>query len=266
MNSTDQLNSDWRKVASTIYKKPVDSKIFGAVELDVTQLEEYISSKRKEGLKITLTHFFVLTMARAVMKEVPEFNVYVRRGRIVARPTIDAMVTVLQADGSMSSIKVPNANTFNYASLSEFLNNEIVKTRNGNENGVGQNKNLIARLPWPVNHWFYAFYKKIVIDWGFSIPALGLNPNSFGSFAITSIGSLGLDMGFPALLPSSNVSFVFVMGGIKKKPVVVNDEIVIRRIMNASIVFDHRLADASHGARLFKFVKYQVKHPEELEV
>jgi len=265
MNSNDHLNTEWRKVASTIYKKPIDSKIFGAVDFDVTNLELFISEKRKHGLKMTLTHFFVLTVARALKEEVPEFNVYYRRGKIVARPSIDAMVSVLQANGGMSSVKIPNANTLNYSELVETMNHEIHKTRNGNEKGVGESKNFLARLPWPLNKWFFSFYKMMIIDWGLSFPLLGLNPNSFGSFVITSIGTLGLDTGYPALLPSSNVAFVFVLGGIQKKPVVVNDEIVIRRMMNVSIVFDHRLADASHGARLLRFIKQQMRHPEDLE-
>ncbi len=33
------------------------------VEIDVTDLEEYVSQKRKEGIKITLTHIFTLAVA-----------------------------------------------------------------------------------------------------------------------------------------------------------------------------------------------------------
>ncbi len=65
MNQNDSVNTSWRKVAASIYKKPTDSKIFGSVELDVTDLEQYITQKRKEGLKITLTHIFTLAVARA---------------------------------------------------------------------------------------------------------------------------------------------------------------------------------------------------------
>jgi pyruvate/2-oxoglutarate dehydrogenase complex dihydrolipoamide acyltransferase (E2) component len=82
---------------------------------------------------------------------------------------------------------------------------------------------------------------------------------------VTNIGSLGLDYGFPALFPGSNVSFVLVMGGVQKKPVVIDDEIVIRRMMSVTIVFDHRLADASQGARLMRCIKQAIKHPEEFE-
>lgn len=265
MDNNEQFNTTWRKVASAIYKKPVDSKIFGSVEVDVTDLEKFVSEKRKEGVKITLTHIFVLIISRALKSEVPQFNTYLRRGRIIARPSIDANVTVLQADGSMTSIKVSDADTMTLKDLQSQMNEEIQKSRNGNENETMQNKNFVAKLPWPFRNWFFYIYKTLIINWGLSFPALKLGPNSFGSFVITNIGSLGLDSGYPALLPTSNVSLVFLMGGVQKKPVVVNDEIVIRRMMTLNAVFDHRIADASHAATLFRFIKQIIRHPEELE-
>jgi pyruvate dehydrogenase E2 component (dihydrolipoamide acetyltransferase) len=265
MNTTDQFNTTWRKVASTIYKKPVDSKIFGGVEFDVTELEKFISQKRKEGLKITLTHFFVLALGRALKTEIPEFNTYLRRGKIIARPTIDAGVSVLQPNGDMTTVFVQHADSLNLAEIEALLQTEINKSRKGSENGTMQNKNFLAKLPWPVRNWFFKLYKTLVIDWGISMPVLGLSANSFGSFMVTNIGSLGLDYGFPALLPTSNVSFVLVMGGIQKKPVVVDDEVVIRRMMSVTIVFDHRLADASHGARLLRYIKHAIKNPGDFE-
>ena len=77
-----------------IYRKPVDSKIYGAVEIDVTELEKYISEKRREGIKTTLTHLMTLIMGRALKYEVPELNTYIRRGKVVPREQIDAMVSV----------------------------------------------------------------------------------------------------------------------------------------------------------------------------
>ena len=82
MNLQKDFNSNWRIVASTIYKKPVDSKIYGAVEIDVTDLEEYISEKRKQGIKTTLTYILTLIVGRAIRQEVPELNTFVRRGKL----------------------------------------------------------------------------------------------------------------------------------------------------------------------------------------
>ena len=79
--SNQELNTTWRKVTSTIYRKPLDSRIYGTVEIDVTNLEDYIAKKRKKGLKITLTHILTLIIGRAFLNEVPEMNAFIRRKR-----------------------------------------------------------------------------------------------------------------------------------------------------------------------------------------
>jgi pyruvate dehydrogenase E2 component (dihydrolipoamide acetyltransferase) len=264
MNDNGTFNTPWRKVASTIYRKPVDSKILGQVELDVTDVERFITEQRKKGLKITLTHIFVLILARGIRAEVPEFNTYVRRGRIVKRPSIDALVSVLQTNGSMGTVKVDNTDILNLQGIELLLKEEINKSRKGDENNTMQKKDMLSSIPWPFRSWLFRLYKLITIRWGMSIPFTGLSANSFGSFIVSNIGTLGLDTGFPALLPSANVSFVLLMGGVKKKPVVRNDEIIIRRIMPVTIAIDHRVADASHGGKLFRFVKHLLQNPEKL--
>ncbi len=264
MNSGDTFNTPWRKVAATIYRKPTDSKILGQVEFDVTDIEKFVSKQRKKGLKITLTHVFVLILARGLKDEVPEFNTYVRRGKIIARPSIDAMVSVLQASGAMGTVKVENADTLNLERIEAVLKEEISRARKGDEDPTMRKKDFLSSLPWPFRSWFFRVYSLLTMRWGLSIPFTGITANSFGSFIVSNIGSIGLDIGYPALLPSSNVSFVFLLGGIRKKPVVIKDEIVIRRIMNVTIAIDHRVADANHGGRLFRYIKHTLQHPEQL--
>jgi len=124
---------------------------------------------------------------------------------------------------------------------------------------------LLAKLPWPFRNWLFKIYKIITINWGISVPGIGLDSNSFGSYMVSNIGTVGLDTGYASLLPSSNISFVFILGTVEKKPVVVNDEIVIRRVMLLSATLDHRVVDGSHGGTLFRFIKQIAKNPEILD-
>jgi pyruvate/2-oxoglutarate dehydrogenase complex dihydrolipoamide acyltransferase (E2) component len=263
--NNNPLNNEWRKVASTIYRKPVDSKIFGSVEIDVTALEEFISLKRRQGLKITLTHIFVLIVARALKYEVPELNTFVRRGNIIERDHVDAMVSVLNEQRQMSSVKISNADTLTLSELAAVMNDEIKNSKSGNENKTMRMKGFLAKVPWPLRNWLFRLIRWITMDCGLSFPGLGLSGESFGSFVLTNIGSIGLDMGYPALFPTSNVAFVFVMGGVSKKPVVVDDQIVIRRILSLGAALDHRVVDAIHGGKLFKYIKQVVRDPGVLE-
>ncbi|MDA3823065.1 MAG: 2-oxo acid dehydrogenase subunit E2 [Bacteroidales bacterium] len=263
--SKSEFNSDWRKVAAAIYKKPSDAKILGTAEVDVTELEAYVSKKRKEGLKITLTHIFTLIVARGLNEAVPELNCYVKRGNIVKRDQIDAMVSVLLPDGEMSSVKVENADKLNLEEVAIILSGGIKESRAGDENRTMKMKGVMGKIPWPFRTWIFNLIKFLTIKWGIAIPKAGLDTKNFGSFVMTNIGSIGLDTGFPALFPISNVSFVFVMGGVTKKPVVINDEIVIRRMMTISSALDHRIVDAMHGGKMFKYIKRMIQEPEVLE-
>ncbi len=259
------LNNDWRKTAAAIYHKPIDSKVFGSVEIDVTELEIFINRKRREGLKITLTHIFTLAVARAMRNEVPELNCYVKRGKIVLREQVDAMISVLVDDTEMSSVRIQKVDELNLEKLADLLSTGIKEIRTGLESDTMQMKNKIARVPWPFRQWILNFVKWLTVSLGVSIPAIGLNSDNFGSFVITNIGSLGLDNGYPSLFPISNVAMVFVLGGVAKKPVVINDEIEIRRMITLSATMDHRIVDGIHGGKLFKVLREFVRHPEKLE-
>jgi pyruvate/2-oxoglutarate dehydrogenase complex dihydrolipoamide acyltransferase (E2) component len=265
MSSNEGINNSWRKVSVSMYKKPSDSKIFGSVEIDVTDLEHYISQKRKEGLKITLTHIFTLAVARAIKQDIPELNGYVCRGNIVSRDHIDAVVSVLIQDSEMSSVKIHDADILTLVELSALMSEEIKNSRQGSENSTMKLKKTVSRIPWPLRTWIIRAIKKITIDWGIPLPFLNLTPNSFGSYMVSNIGTIGLDMGYPALFPISNVPLVLIMGGISKKPYVVNDQILIRRVISLGAALDHRVIDAMHGGKLFRYIKYIVNNPTVLE-
>lgn len=259
------LNTDWRKVASTIYRKPRDSKIYGSVDIDITELEKFIAEKRKQGVKTTLTHLMTLIVGRAFREAVPELNAYIKRGRVVPRKSIDAMVSVLLKKDEMGSVKIENADQLTIAELSDVISQKIKESRIGEENSAMQSKHMLSSVPWPFRSWLFNLYKLFTIDWGFSFPWINLSSDSFGSYVISNIGTLGLDTGYAALLPSSNVSIVLIIGKEFKKPVVVNDQIVPRKVFTLTATLDHRVVDGSHGGKLFRFIRFMVKNPQLLD-
>ena len=264
MKPSETFNTAWRKTASTIYKKPIDSKIFGSVEIDITELERYIQAERKAGVKVTLTHFFLLATARAIKEEVPELNTYLKRGNIYSHPHISATVSILMHNGEMGSVKMDKIDAYTLPELVDRLRREIQTAQKGDDKSKAM-KDTLARIPWPLRGMVYALIKYITVHLGLSIPFLKLSANHFGAFFLSNIGSLGLDIGYPALLPSAHVSFVLIMGGICQKTWVVNGEIVPRTVMTLGAALDHRVVDASHGGKLFKYLKKVVARPELLE-
>ncbi|MEL0212991.1 MAG: dihydrolipoamide acetyltransferase family protein [Euryarchaeota archaeon] len=77
-----------------------------------------------------------------------------------------------------------------------------------------------------------------------------------------TITSLGRDGGLGAT-PIINHPEVAILGVHKARemPVVRNGEIVVRRIMNVSSSFDHRIVDGADGAALVQSLKRMLEHP-----
>ncbi len=85
---------------------------------------------------------------------------------------------------------------------------------------------------------------------------------SGGTFTITSLGQTGGLFATPII----NHPEVGILGihKMRKRPVVIDDQIVIREMMNISLSFDHRVIDGHVGAEFtYELIRY-LEHPELL--
>jgi pyruvate dehydrogenase E2 component (dihydrolipoyllysine-residue acetyltransferase) len=80
-----------------------------------------------------------------------------------------------------------------------------------------------------------------------------------GTFTITSLGNLGGMFATPII----NYPEVAIVGihKIEQRPVVRNEQIVIRDMMYMSLSFDHRVVDGAVGAEFCSYVKQYLENP-----
>lgn len=83
-----------------------------------------------------------------------------------------------------------------------------------------------------------------------------------GTFTITNGGVFGSMFSTPIL----NHPQVGILGmhTIKKKPVVINDEIVIRPIMYLALTYDHRIVDGGEAVQFLVRIKEFIEDPQKL--
>ncbi|MDM8518540.1 dihydrolipoamide acetyltransferase family protein [Anaerolineales bacterium HSG6] len=81
-----------------------------------------------------------------------------------------------------------------------------------------------------------------------------------GTFTISNLGMLNID----AFTPVINLPELAILGvgRIVPKPVVKEDEIVIRKMWTLSLVFDHRLVDGAPAARFLNHICELIEEPE----
>ena len=80
-----------------------------------------------------------------------------------------------------------------------------------------------------------------------------------GTFTITNLGNFGIDAFTPIINPPE--SAILGVGRILKKPVVHDDEIVIRSMLTLSLTFDHRVVDGAPAAQFLQTVSGYIQDP-----
>jgi len=86
-----------------------------------------------------------------------------------------------------------------------------------------------------------------------------LDDLSGGTFTITSLGIYRVDAFTPVInLPEAAILGI---GRIKEKPVVKDGEIVARKMVTLSLVFDHRLTDGAPAARFLDYICELIEEP-----
>ena len=85
---------------------------------------------------------------------------------------------------------------------------------------------------------------------------------SNGTFSITNYGTTGIKLGTP-VIKHPEVAILGV-GSIYKKPIVENNQIVIRDVLPLSLTIDHRIIDGADGGRFLLKVKELLADPMQI--
>ncbi len=85
---------------------------------------------------------------------------------------------------------------------------------------------------------------------------------SGSTFTISNLGMYGVES-FTAIINQPN-SAILAISATNKKPVVVDDEIVIRPMMKLTLTADHRVVDGLEGAKFLQTLKAGIENPVTL--
>jgi 2-oxoglutarate dehydrogenase E2 component (dihydrolipoamide succinyltransferase) len=91
---------------------------------------------------------------------------------------------------------------------------------------------------------------------------LGIDDLSGGTFSITNGGVFGSLLSTPILNPPQ--SAILGMHKIEKRPVVVDDAVVIRPMMYLAVSYDHRLIDGEQAVTFLVRVKERLEDPSRM--
>ncbi len=93
-----------------------------------------------------------------------------------------------------------------------------------------------------------------------------LRPDEYtgASFSISNLGMFGMDEFTAVINPPEGA--ILAVGAMSAKPVVRDNEIVVRQMMRVTMSCDHRVIDGATGAKFLQTFKKMLENPLSLLV
>ncbi|MGD9364105.1 MAG: 2-oxoglutarate dehydrogenase complex dihydrolipoyllysine-residue succinyltransferase [Desulfobacteraceae bacterium] len=129
---------------------------------------------------------------------------------------------------------------------------------------IGSGKGLVVPVIRHAEKLGFADIEKAILDYVKKIQdnRLELADLEGGTFTISNGGVYGSLLSTPILnMPQSGI---LGMHRIEKRPVVVDDQIVVRPMMYVALSYDHRIVDGREAVTFLKRVKELIENPERL--
>jgi pyruvate/2-oxoglutarate dehydrogenase complex dihydrolipoamide acyltransferase (E2) component len=255
----------WRKIANALWDAPNDPQIYGMLELDATPVLEFVEQARGQGHRLTATHLVGRAVARALVA-VPDLNVRLVGDRAIPRDSIDVFfITAVDRGRDLTGVKISDADRKSALDFAKELGERGALAKAGNDADLARVKHTMETLPKPLLRIALRFGAWMAGTHARSVAPLGLAASPFGSAMVSSVGMLGLPMGFSPLAWMYTVPLLVCVGEISDKPVVVAGRVEARPVLPVTATIDHRYVDGAHLSHALRAFREYLATPSAFE-
>ncbi|MBR3383091.1 MAG: hypothetical protein IKG85_08690 [Clostridia bacterium] len=238
--------------------------------VECTKLEEYIRSKRGEGMPgFGMLHIIAAAYVRVISKH-PACNRFISGQKIFSRDgEIELAMTVkkeMTAEAPETIIKVYFDPTDTAADVYRKYNEQIKEAKDTPlDSGFDKLAWLINAVPGVLKKFLVWFLK--LLDYFGLLPAWLMRLSPFhGSVFVTALGSLGIPPVYHHLYDFGNIP-AFIAFGARRTETEIGDDgaPVKRKYIDFTIVTDERICDGFYYASAFKSFRRFLNNPEKLD-
>ena len=250
-----KLSND--SVSTTAQPPAPESKSSGELETRkrITKRRETIAKRLKEAhLNTVMTTTYNEVDMTEIMKIRAKYKESFKEEKGVGLGFMSFFVkSVVQA-----LIDFPNLN-------SEMGENEIIIKNYYNIGiAVASDEGLVVPVLKNANNLSFSGVESGIVDMVKKTQSktLTIDDLTGGTFTITNGGTFGSMFSTPIINPPQ--VGILGMHAIKKKPVVIDDEVVIRPMMYLALTYDHRLVDGGEAVQFLVRIKDFIEDPQKL--
>lgn len=220
--------------------------MYGLLEADVTAARQFMEAyKARTGERLSFTGYLAFCLARAIDEDKSVQAYRMGRRQLVVLDDVDVgMMIERQIDGT----RAPIGHVIRRANRKTFkeIHREIRTVQNGpapQRQEMPPWLRLVQQLPGPVMKLFNALLRMAKRR----DPA-GVWVAMAGTVGITAVGMFGSGSGWGLAAPAGH-SLSLIVGGISRKPAIVEGRIEPREMLSLTVVFDHEVVDGAPAAR-----------------
>lgn len=223
---------------------------FGLLEFDVTNLRKELRKQRTCGKGGSLFSFLLKAIGRC-LEEIPELNAMINRKKETLFSEVDIAIPIEILDKETVYNKQHIIRNINSKTLEDVTVEIDLAKKNAGESITyltsKWSQNLLAHIPARLVLFLYrSILKNHDLVKKFS-----------GTVFVTSVSMFSNVPGFIIPYAGGPKAVSFAIGSVQKKPVVRDNQIQIREMMNITATFNHDLVDGAPAARFInKLRKY----------
>lgn len=236
--------------------------------IEISETDRWLRAKRQEGYKgLGMLHLFIAAYIR-VISQLPGLNRFVAGQKIYARNEILINMMVkrgITTDSEETCAKVVFEPTDTIYDVYRKMNDAVEEIRASDDSGTEKVAGALMKIPGLFLK--FAVWVLKIMDYFDLIPMSLLRASPFhGSMIVTDLGSLGIPPIYHHIYNFGNLP-VFLAFGAKRRVMELDrhGNPVERKYVDYKIVCDERIVDGAYYAAAFKFMKYYLKNPNELE-
>jgi pyruvate/2-oxoglutarate dehydrogenase complex dihydrolipoamide acyltransferase (E2) component len=234
--------------------------ISAMLEFDVTESRAKLRDLRKKGTTVSF-NAWIIKVIGMVLQEHPEAAAYFyNKKKLIIFNDINVSMIVEKKIGN-SKVPMPlvieKVNTKSALEITQEIENAKTQDLNSKDIVLKKQSSLYQRL----YYYLPGFIRRLF--WRLLLRSPITAFNMMGNVAVTSVGMTGKINGW--FIHKSVHPVSFGVGSVIKKPVVIDNEIKIRDILNMTILVDHDVIDGAPMVRLLNDLTNYIETGKETD-
>lgn len=224
-----------------------NNHMYGLLEIDVTNIRQNLKELRRQGKAVSFTAWVIKSIADSIDRNKYAQAMLQGKHKLLIFDDVDFALPIERKIGN-NYLPYPHfiraANKKTVYEIDSEIENEVNKKFRTDDPLFEGNKlkklgfDLYCAIPQFIRLWIM----KIILNSPFKTKKV------CGTVGITTVNISGRVSGW--ILPTRNAyNLYFGIGSITKKPLVVNDEIKIRDVLNLTVCFNHDTIDGTPARR-----------------